>query len=158
MALAADVSSAPPGAWRGELIMACAVLCMAFYNVLSRPFIRRSSPLGFLSMGMGAGVAVLVTIGVMSGRLTVLGSFDTQHWIAGIYIGVAGGAAAFVLWVVALRWASPTQVANTITVNPIAAAVVAALLIGEPVTLYLVLGLIAVCAGIWIATGKARAP
>ena len=158
LALAADVSSAPPGAWRGELIMAGAVLCMAVYNVLSRPFIQRSSPLGFLSLGMGSGAIVLLIVGAMSGRIAVLGNFDAQHWIAGVYIGVAGGALAFLLWVVALRWASPTRVANTITVNPIAAALVAALLIGEPVTLYLVLGLIAVGAGIWIATGAGRSP
>ena len=31
--------AAPPGAWRGELIMIGAVLCMSFYNVWSRPFI-----------------------------------------------------------------------------------------------------------------------
>ena len=32
-ALASGLSAAPPGAWRGELIMTGAVLCMAFYNV-----------------------------------------------------------------------------------------------------------------------------
>src|ERR1700738_1321169 len=42
-ALASGLSVAPPGAWRGELIMTGAVLCMAFYNVWSRQFIRRSS-------------------------------------------------------------------------------------------------------------------
>jgi drug/metabolite transporter (DMT)-like permease len=38
------------------------------------------------------------------------------------------------------------------TVNPIAAGLLAALLIGEPITLNLVLGLVAVFVGIWIAT------
>jgi hypothetical protein len=38
------------------------------------------------------------------------------------------------------------------TVNPIAAAVLAQQLVGEPITLNLVLGLIAVFAGIWLAT------
>ena len=35
-ALASGLATAPPGAWRGELIMAGAVLCMAFYNVWTR--------------------------------------------------------------------------------------------------------------------------
>src|SRR6202051_1537355 len=30
-ALASGLSAAPPGAWRGEMIMTAAVLCMAFY-------------------------------------------------------------------------------------------------------------------------------
>ncbi|MGA8588210.1 MAG: EamA family transporter, partial [Pseudolabrys sp.] len=50
--LAFGLSAAPSGAWRGELIMTGAVLCMAFYNVWSRPFIQRSSALGFLTVGM----------------------------------------------------------------------------------------------------------
>ena len=50
-ALATGLAAAPPGAWRGELIMTGAVLCMAFYNVLSRPYIVRSSALGFLAVG-----------------------------------------------------------------------------------------------------------
>jgi len=54
-ALASGLSAAPAGAWRGELIMTGAVLCMAFYNVWSRQFIRRSSALGFLKNLSGLG-------------------------------------------------------------------------------------------------------
>jgi drug/metabolite transporter (DMT)-like permease len=54
--------------------------------------------------------------------------------------------------VLALQRASPTRVANTMTVNPVAAAVLAAALVGEPITPNLILGLVAVFAGIWIAT------
>ncbi len=154
-ALASDVSSAPPGAWRGELIMTGAVLCMAFYNVWSRPFIQRSSALGFLAVGMGAGAAALVLVGVLTGRAAVLASFGMPQWIAGIYLGVSGGAIAFILWVMALQRASPTRVANTMTVNPLAAALLAAQLVGEPITVNLIVGLIAVFAGIWIATSDA---
>jgi drug/metabolite transporter (DMT)-like permease len=82
----------------------------------------------------------------------VLENFGQAQWIAGLYLGVAGGALAFILWVVALQRASPTRVANTMTVNPIAAALLAQQLVGEPITLNLVLGLIAVFAGIWVAT------
>ncbi|MBV9561596.1 MAG: DMT family transporter [Bradyrhizobium sp.] len=155
-ALASGLAAAPPGAWRGELIMTAAVVCMAFYNVLSRPFMRRSSALGFLTVGMGAGAVALVVVGLFSGSLAVLGGFAAPQWIAGVYLGVVGGAATFILWVMALERASPTRVANTMTVNPIAAAVLAALLVGEPITPNLVLGLVAVFAGIWIATSEIK--
>jgi drug/metabolite transporter (DMT)-like permease len=151
-ALASGLHAAPPGAWRGELIMIAAVLCMAFYNVWSRPFIVRSSALGFLTFGMGCGAAALILIGLATHRVEVLGSFGTPQWIAGIYLGVGGGALAFILWVLALERATPTQVANTMTVNPIAAGLLASVLVNEPITLNLVAGLVAVFAGIWIAT------
>ena len=94
-ALGSGISSAPRGAWRGELIMTGAVLCMAFYNVWSRPFIQRSSALGFLTVGMGAGAITLVAIGLLTGRVAVLGDFGVPQWLAGIYLGVGGGGARF---------------------------------------------------------------
>ncbi len=151
-ALASGLATAPPGAWRGELIMTTAVLCMAFYNVWSRPFIQRSSALGFLAVGMGAGALFLVAIGLITDRIAVLRDFDTAQWIAGVYLGVGGGALAFILWVMALQRASPTRVANTMTVNPMAAALLATAIIGEPITINLVLGLVAAFIGIWLAT------
>ncbi len=158
-ALATSVAEAPPGAWRGEAIMTGAVLCMAVYNVLARPFMARSSPLGFLAVGMGSGALALLAFGLLSGRLAALATFGPPQWAAGLYLGVAGGALAFILWVLALERATPTQVANTMTVNPIAAALLAAVLLGEPVMPNLLIGLAAVFAGTWIATtepGSAR--
>lgn len=155
-ALASGLAAAPVGAWRGELIMAGAVLCMAFYNVWSRPFIQRSSALGFLTAGMGSGAFALVLFGLLSGRAAVVGSFGAAQWIAGLYLGVAGGALAFILWVLALQRASPTRVASTMTLNPIAAALLATWLVNEPITLNLIIGLVAVFAGIWIATTESR--
>ncbi len=154
-ALASGLSAAPPGAWRGELIMTGAVLCMAFYNVWSRPFMQRSSPLGYLTVGMGAGAAALILIGMSTGRAAVLWTFSASEWIAGVYLGVAGGALAFILWVLALQRATPTRVANTMTVNPIAAGLLAAQLVDEPITGNMIVGLVAVFAGIWVATTTA---
>ncbi len=104
---------------------------------------------------MGAGAAALILVGVLSGRVAVLASFTAAQWTAGIYLGIGGGALAFILWVMALQRTTPTLVANTMTVNPIAAALLATQLVGEPITLNLVAGLIAVFAGIWIATSGA---
>ena len=85
------------------------------------------------------------------------GALALLDWIAGVYLGVAGGALAFILWVLALQRASPTRVATTMTVNPIAAGLLAALLVDEPITPNLVAGLVAVFAGIWLATTEASA-
>jgi drug/metabolite transporter (DMT)-like permease len=155
-ALASDLAVAPHGAWRGELIMTGAVLCMAFYNVWARPFILRSSALGFLAVGMGAGALALVTIGLLTDRLSVLRGFGAAQWIAGAWLGIGGGALAFILWVLALQRASPTRVASTMAVNPVAAALLASALVGEPITMNLILGLMAAFAGIWIATTEPR--
>jgi len=154
VALTAGLSGAPAGAWRGDLIMVASTLCMAFYNVWSRPFIARSSPLGFVTGSMGAGAILLVAVAAARGGFAPTQSFSIAHWIAVIYLGVFGGAAAFFLWVLALRMTTPTRVANTMTVNPIAASLLAAILVAEPIGWNLVAGLMAVGVGIWLASSQ----
>src|SRR5258708_1029009 len=121
-ALASGLSAAPQGAWRGELIMTGAVFCMAFYNVWSRPFIQRSSALGFLTVGMGAGAAALILVGSLTGSIAVLGALNTAQGIAGIYLGIGRRAPAVLLWAMSLDRATPTRRSSTMTVDPVAAA------------------------------------
>jgi len=157
VALLAGLGSTPEGAWRGDLLMIGATLCMAFYNVWSPPVVARSSALGFVTAGMGIGAAALVVIAAATGGFAVAATLSPPQWGAILYLGLFGGAATYYLWVFALHRASPTRVANTLTVNPVAAAVLAAILLGEPIGLNLVAGIAAVFAGIWIAsTGPRR--
>ncbi|HUQ73889.1 MAG TPA: DMT family transporter [Burkholderiales bacterium] len=152
LALSAGLRNAPPEAWRGDLVMAAATLCMALYNVWSRPLMQRSSMMGFLATGMGAGALLSVAIAwYSSGFEKALGNFGAPQWWAVAFLGLFGGAAAFYLWVFALERTTPTRVANTMTVNPVAASLVAAVIIGEPVGIELAVGIAAVGAGIWIA-------
>jgi drug/metabolite transporter (DMT)-like permease len=137
--------------------MVAATVCMAFYNVWSRPFIARSSPLGFVTASMSAGAICLVAAAAAQGGFAVTQAFSREQWIAVIYLGAFGGAAAFFLWVLALRMTTPTRVASTMTVNPVAASLLALILIGEPIGWNLVIGLIAVALGISVAATSAAA-
>jgi len=154
--LAAGLGDAPEGAWRGDLIMVGATLCMALYSIWSRPYVRRSSPLAFVTAGMGCGALCLVVVAAWSGGFVVARQFDWAQWLAIFYLGAGGGALAFYLWVFALERASPTRVANTMTVNPVVSSVLAAWLLGEPLGFHIAAGIAAVGAGIWIATVEPR--
>ena len=152
-ALASGLAQTVPG---GDLIMSGATFCMALYNVWSRPLISRSSALGFVTAGMLAGGIALLILSAAIGGMTQLGGFALSQWAAAGYLAAGGGAIAFYLWVWALQHASPTRVANTMTANPLVAGLLAAGLLGEPLTYPLIAGLVAVFAGIWIATSDPR--
>jgi drug/metabolite transporter (DMT)-like permease len=154
-ALAAGLADAPAGAWRGDILMVAGAFCMALYNVWSRPFIARSSPLAFLTAGMGVGAAVLMVF-ALAGRGLVPEAFGAPQWAAVLFIGIFGAALNFYLWVWALERTTPTRVATTITVNPVSASLLAALIVGEPIGLNLVAGIAAVLAGIWVAATERR--
>jgi drug/metabolite transporter (DMT)-like permease len=152
IALAAGLSDAPAEAWRGDLMMVAGMLSMALYNVLSRPFMARSSPLGYATAGMGFGSACNMLAAWHGGSFSAVQSFGVAQWAAAVYLGAFAGALGFYLWVYALERTTPTRVANTITVSPIAAALLAAVLVGEPIGTSLLIGVAAVGAGIWIAS------
>ena len=150
IALAAGLAGAPPEAWRGDLMMTAAMFSMALYNVLSRPFMARSSPLGYAAAGMAFGAGLNLLVGYRG--LEAVQSFGLAQWAAALYLGAFAGALGFYLWVYALERATPTRVANTITVSPIAAALLGAVLLGEPIGASLLVGIAAVALGIWIAS------
>ena len=156
VALLSGLESAPEGAWRGDLLMIGATLCMAFYTIWSQPVIARSSPLGFITASMGIGAVALVVIAVATGGFAAAATFGAPQWGAILYLALFGGAAAFYLWVFGLQHASATRVANTLTINPVAAALLATILLGEPIGLNLVLGIAAVFVGIWIASTESK--
>lgn len=152
LALLSGLVSAPPGAWRGDALMFCAAICMAFYSVWSRSFIRRSGPLQFTTMGMGVGATVLIGVSAAQGSFAPVAHFGPPQWSAMLYLGLFGSALTFFLWSLALSRTTPTRVAISITVNPIAAAAVGTILLDEPVGWSLIAGVSAVAIGIWVAT------
>lgn len=155
VALAAGLKEAPAHAWRGDLIMVAGMLSMALYNVLSRPLMARSSALGYAAGGMAFGSGCNVVLAWHGGGLQSVASFGPAQWLAALYLGGFAGALGFYLWVYALQRTTPTRVANTITVSPIAAALVGAVLVGEPIGASLLIGIAAVAGGIWIASTEA---
>lgn len=160
IALGGGLAAAPRGAWRGDLVMIGATLIMAFYSIWSRPFMQRSSLLGFLATGMAVGGATSVLLALVRGGLQDAAvTFAPRQWLAAGFLGLFGGAAAFYLWAYALERTTPTRVTNTMTVNPLAASLLAAALIGEPLPPELFAGMACVAAGIWLASsvrGAAR--
>jgi drug/metabolite transporter (DMT)-like permease len=152
VALTTGLQSAPEGAWHGDLLMLAGVCTMAFFNVWSRPFIARSSPLGFVSASMAVGAAALIGLTGWTGGYRAAQDFAAQQWIAVSYLGVFGGAAAFYLWIFALQKTTATRVANTGTVTPLAAALLATVILNEPIGLNLIMGLAIVAVGIWLAS------
>lgn len=156
IALLTGLASAPDGAWRGDLLMVGAALCMALYSIWSKPFIARSGPIPFTTSAMACGAAALVTLSMLRGSFAPVAAFGSPQWLGVLYLGAFGSALTFYLWSFALERTTPTRVAISVTVNPVAASFVGAALLDEPIRWNLVAGIVTVFAGIWIATTEAR--
>lgn len=156
LALTTSLGDAPAGAWRGDAIMIAAAACMALYNVWSRPYVARSSPIGFAASGMGCGALLLCVVSVTSGGAAALPTLNGPQWIALAYLAIVGGAVVFYLWAYALGRTSPTLVAVSVAVNPVTAAFLAVPVLGEGLSARLFLGLVGIVAGIALAASRTR--
>lgn len=152
LALLNGLAMAPLDAWRGDLLMIAAALCMALYSIWSKAVMRRSGPIAFTTMAMGVGTAVLVLIAGGRGSFAPVPAFAEAQWFATIYLGAIGSALVFYLWAFALERTTPTRVAVSVTVNPVTASLVGAVMLGEPLSWNLAAGIVAVFVGIFVAT------
>ncbi|MCC0807679.1 DMT family transporter [Methylobacterium sp. W2] len=155
-ALLSGLSSAPPDAWRGDLLMVGAAICMALYSVWSRPYVRRCGPIPFTTMAMAVGAICLISISWWRASFIPVSGFGASQWLAVLYLGLIGSALTFYLWAFALGRTTPTRVAISVTINPVTASLVGAVLLAEPLRWNLAIGIITVFAGIWIATTSKR--
>ena len=139
-------------AWLGYLEIAITVLCGATYNVWSRPMLIRYGALPVTTIGMVAGSVALAPLAFADGLTAHLRTITPAGWGAVLFLGTLGGAVGFGLWTWALRRSTPSRVAVFLALNPITAIALGALLLGEPVTMRLLLGLTAVLAGIQLVS------
>jgi drug/metabolite transporter (DMT)-like permease len=152
LALNPELAAAPTDAWSGDLLMVGAAATGALYNVLSRGLLARLPPLVFTAAAMPVGALALAVAAIGAGGIDGLAALDRAGWLAILYLGIVGGAACFVLWAIGLARSSPSLTALTVTVNPLSSAALAALLLGEPITLALAAALLAVAAGLMMAS------
>ena len=140
-----------PNAWIGDALVAVTAGCGAIYNVFSRPYLQRYSPMPVTAMSMVAGVAFLAPFAASHGVVSAAAALSRSAWLAVLFLGAIGGALGFFLWIWALTHASPSRVAVFFPLNPITAIALSALLLHEPVTRQFLVGLCAVLGGIVLA-------
>jgi drug/metabolite transporter (DMT)-like permease len=105
---------------------------------------------------MVLGTLLLVPAALVEGLVGELPQLDLQTVALLVFLGVFGGALGFFLWTFALTRLTPTQVTVYINLNPLAAMVLAAALLGERLTIIFVVGFGAVVLGVLLVNWPKR--
>jgi drug/metabolite transporter (DMT)-like permease len=148
--------AAGSGALKGDLLLLTTALCGAIYNVLAKRMVGRYTGLTVTFYAMVFGTLLLAPASLVE-HAPRLASLGTETLVMVILLGILGGAVSFSLWTAALRYLSPTQVAVYININPMAATLLAAVMLHEHLSASFVLGFAAVAAGVMIVNWT-RAP
>jgi drug/metabolite transporter (DMT)-like permease len=161
LTLAAVTLALGPQAWQahgsmaGELAILGSALCGAVCSVLYRPVLRRHAALPVSAIAMAAAVVVLGLCAPFEDAATRLPQVDARGWAAIVFIGTSSGIGYF-LWLWALRHAAASRVTLFLSLSPLTAMALGVLLLGEPLQTSLVVALLLVVAGLWVAQDRGR--
>jgi drug/metabolite transporter (DMT)-like permease len=139
----------------GDGLMLLSGLCAAISSVFGRSTLMRHGPLFVTALAMVFAVTALAPFVVVkgAGASAALPVFSFRGWMAILFLGSVAGALQFSLYMWALRWLPPTTTTLYLTLNPITAMVLGIALLGERLTLELVVGMMLVLVGILVGSG-----
>lgn len=137
--------------WAGELAVLAAAATGAVCSVLYRPYLRRYPTLPVSAFAMLAAVLALAVPAALDDLFIAVPNLNAAGWAAVVFIGLSSGG-GYVLWLWALANTSATRVTVFLSLSPITAAALGAVLLAEPVSPTMIAGCGCIAAGLWLAT------
>jgi drug/metabolite transporter (DMT)-like permease len=142
------------GGWWGELAVLASACVGALCSVLYRPYLQRYPTVPVSGFAMLASVLFLALIALREDWPAQISGLDAKAWAVIAFIGLSSGVGYF-WWLYALKHESPTRVTVFLALNPVTAALLGWLVLGEPLQPSLLAALALIALGLWLAT---RAP
>lgn len=136
--------------WLGSATAMCTAVLAALCSLAYRPYLMRYPTLPVSVYAMAASVVFLAAMAAAEGSLAAPPAMGLSTWGAVVFTGFASGGGYF-LWLWALANTTPTRVSVFLSLGPVTAALLGALLLAEPITAMTVLALVAVALGLWLS-------
>jgi len=137
--------------WIGDLLILAGTICWSTYTVLSKPLLRRYTPLKLTAWTMVMGTPLLVLVSIPSLKEQNWGSVSMQGWLSLTYSFFFAIAIGYVIWYTGVSRIGSARTAlyeNLITVTALA---VAWLFLSERMALLQVLGAALVLSSLYLA-------
>lgn len=129
----------------------------AIYIGLSRQTMARGNPLAVVAASGLFGAVPWLTVAAIHGDLRAYAALSVEDWGLLLFLGVIGTGVTYGLWTAALTRLSATSVAVFQYGIPLSAVILAVLLLGDRITLALIVGGIGIVAGIALTQRSQRA-
>ena len=137
------------GIGRGELALFGCVLLWAFYTLFSKRALSELTPLAATTYAAIAGTAMLVIVALVQGEVAIP-HVSAGAWLSLAYMGIFGTAMAFTWYLEGVGALGPARAAIFVNLVPVAAITLGVVLLGERLTVPIVVGACFVVAGIWL--------
>lgn len=141
----------------GILAGLAGAVSMAFGTVLSRHWQPPVSPLAVTAWQLTAGGVLLVPIALVFEP--ALPSLTPDNWAGLVWLGLVGGALAYIVWFRGIGRLGPTAVSPLGFLSPLMAVVLGWILLGQQLSALQITGMAVVLASVWMSQmAQARKP
>lgn len=144
------------GVGLGELCILGCVLCWAAYSLIGKAVMRRLSPLVSVSYSSAIGALALAAPAATEGLARDVGHASLADWASIAYLAVFGTVLGFVWFYEGVQLIGATRAGLFINFVPISAVILAAVMLGEPITWSLAIGAILVLLGVYLTNRTTR--
>ena len=141
----------------GELFLFGCVFCWMAYTLVGRRVLGRVSALATTTYAALFGTAMLAAGALLERPWPELAALPAKGWAAIAYLGVLGTVVAFLWFYEGVQRIGASRTAVFINLVPVFGVAFSALLLGEPILPSMVIGGLAVIAGVALTSRPARA-
>ena len=134
----------------GEFYIFCCVLTWVAYSLIGKAIMTDMSPLVSVSYSAIVGAVALFFPAYFEGIVRDMGHYSAQQWLAIFYLGFFGTVLGFVWYYQGIKIIGPMKASQFINFVPISAVLLAFFILGEPITLSLLVGAIFVISGVYL--------
>lgn len=142
--------------WIGDLLILAGTICWATYTVLSKPLLKRYTPVKLTTLTVAIGTIPLFLISIPALVMQNWNSVSTQGWLSLTYSSCLAIAIGYVIWYTGVTRIGSARTAlyeNLITVIAVAVAWVT---LSESMTLFQTIGAALVFISLYLARRAKR--
>lgn len=135
----------------GDALVLTATICWSFYSVLSAPLLRRYSALSVAALSTIMGTVPLLFITAPAVAAQNWAQVTTSGWLGVLYSSVLAIGIAYILWNYGVKRIGSAHTAIYNNLTPVIATFGAAIFLGEPLTVFKIVGAVIIFAGLYLA-------
>jgi drug/metabolite transporter (DMT)-like permease len=136
--------------WQGDLLLVLSGVAFGSYTLIGRDVLARHSPLAVTTRSIAWGAVVMVPLTVAEWLGGARPVWSIGALVGALYLAVVITALGYLVWNWALARVGAPQAAIFVTLQPIGGAVLAVVLLREPLTSFTLAGGALIVAGLWL--------
>lgn len=142
------------GIGTGELLIFGCVASWVAYSLIGKVVMKELSPLIAVTYSVLVGASLLFIPAYMQGLTSQISTYPAAAWTGLFFLGFFGTVLGFLWFYQGIQRIGPTKAGLFINFVPISAIILSFLVLGEPITLSLLVGLILVSTGVYLTNRK----